>query len=239
MSTRELDTARSLFEESLEVARAGGEEGAAGLAIGNLAVSALEQGDIESAATRAREAVLIATRLGNLRQLAGALTITAAVAASRERPRQALELAGASSALVAESGILLVLRPRLLDVWLGPALAALGPEKADAARQRGRSMSREEAVELAFAISADRSADVSLPHGPLTDREMEVAALVAEGFGNREIGTRLFISVRTAEYHVEQIRNKLGFRSRSQIATWVTARRAVPPPPPTTGRKNR
>lgn len=239
LNTRQLDTARSLFEESLEVARAGGEEGAAGLAIGNLAVSALEQGDIESAATRAREAMLIATWLGNLRQLAGALTITAAVAASRARPRQALELAGASSALVAESGILLVLRPRLLDGWLGPARAALGPEQADAARERGRSMSLEEAVELALALLDERSDDGSLPHGPLTDREMEVAALVAEGFGNREIGTRLFISVRTAEYHVEQIRNKLGFHSRSQIATWITARTALPPPPARTKRKNR
>ena len=48
-----------------------------------------------------------------------------------------------------------------------------------------------------------------------------MAILVAQGLTNREIATRLFISERTAESHVEQIRGKLGFRSRVQIATWV------------------
>jgi DNA-binding CsgD family transcriptional regulator/sugar lactone lactonase YvrE len=57
----------------------------------------------------------------------------------------------------------------------------------------------------------------------LTRREREVATLVAQGLTNREIATRLFISERTAESHVEQIRGKLGFRSRVQIANWVAA----------------
>ena len=48
-----------------------------------------------------------------------------------------------------------------------------------------------------------------------------MAVLVAQGLTNREIATRLFISERTAESHVEQIRGKLGFRSRLQIAAWV------------------
>lgn len=58
----------------------------------------------------------------------------------------------------------------------------------------------------------------------LTRREREVAILVGQGLTNREIAARLFISERTAESHVEQIRGKLGFRSRSQIAAWVAAR---------------
>ncbi len=57
----------------------------------------------------------------------------------------------------------------------------------------------------------------------LTAREREVAALVAEGLTNREIAERLVISERTAEGHVEQIRNKLGFNNRSQVAAWATA----------------
>jgi DNA-binding CsgD family transcriptional regulator/sugar lactone lactonase YvrE len=59
----------------------------------------------------------------------------------------------------------------------------------------------------------------------LTRREREVANLVAEGLTNREIAARLFISERTAESHVEQIRGKLGFHSRTQIAAWVAASR--------------
>ena len=55
----------------------------------------------------------------------------------------------------------------------------------------------------------------------LTRREREIASLVAEGLTNREIAERLFIAERTAEGHVESIRNKLGFRSRTQVAAWV------------------
>lgn len=62
-----------------------------------------------------------------------------------------------------------------------------------------------------------------LPSGTrlLSRRELEIATLVAEGLTNKEIARRLFISERTAEGHVERIRNKLGFRSRTQIAGWV------------------
>ncbi|HSS61691.1 MAG TPA: LuxR C-terminal-related transcriptional regulator [Candidatus Limnocylindrales bacterium] len=60
----------------------------------------------------------------------------------------------------------------------------------------------------------------------LSRREREVAALVAEGLSNRQISDRLFIAERTAEYHVEQIRNKLGFRSRVQIAGWFHEQQA-------------
>jgi DNA-binding CsgD family transcriptional regulator len=48
-----------------------------------------------------------------------------------------------------------------------------------------------------------------------------VAALVAEGLTNREIGQRLVISERSAESHVERIRLRLGLRSRAQVAAWV------------------
>lgn len=56
---------------------------------------------------------------------------------------------------------------------------------------------------------------------PLTARERQVAILVAQGSSNRAIAVELAISERTAEGHVEQVRNKLGFRSRAQIAAWV------------------
>jgi non-specific serine/threonine protein kinase len=44
---------------------------------------------------------------------------------------------------------------------------------------------------------------------------------------NAEIADRLTITLRTAEGHVEHIRNKLGFHSRVQIGAWV-ARTLVP-----------
>ena len=57
----------------------------------------------------------------------------------------------------------------------------------------------------------------------LTVRQREVAELVARGLTNREIAGRLGIEERSAEGHVERIRDRLGFRSRAQIAAWWVA----------------
>ena len=62
---------------------------------------------------------------------------------------------------------------------------------------------------------------------PLTRRQREVASLVAQGLTNREIAERLVLSERTIEGHVEQMRAKLGVRSRTQIATWVLEDRVL------------
>ncbi|MHB8612690.1 MAG: ATP-binding protein [Candidatus Dormibacteraceae bacterium] len=61
----------------------------------------------------------------------------------------------------------------------------------------------------------------STGYAPLSKREVEVASLVAEGLTNRQISDRLHLSTRTAENHVENICNKLGFTSRAQIAAWA------------------
>ena len=69
----------------------------------------------------------------------------------------------------------------------------------------------------------------SAPGEPrLTGRELEVAGLVAEGLTNQAIARRLSVAPRTAEAHVENIRRKLGVRSRAQIAAWVTEHRIRP-----------
>jgi pimeloyl-ACP methyl ester carboxylesterase/DNA-binding CsgD family transcriptional regulator len=57
----------------------------------------------------------------------------------------------------------------------------------------------------------------------LTPRQREVAALVAAGLTNREIGERLGIEERSAEGHLERIRLRLGVRSRAQVAAWWVA----------------
>jgi non-specific serine/threonine protein kinase len=62
----------------------------------------------------------------------------------------------------------------------------------------------------------------------LTEREREVAALIALGRSNREIAEALFLSVRTVAVHVTNILSKLDFRSRAQIAGWATAKGISP-----------
>jgi pimeloyl-ACP methyl ester carboxylesterase/DNA-binding CsgD family transcriptional regulator len=57
----------------------------------------------------------------------------------------------------------------------------------------------------------------------LTPRQTQVAALVAQGWTNRQIADELVITERSAESHVERIRARLGFRSRAQVAAWYVA----------------
>jgi len=57
--------------------------------------------------------------------------------------------------------------------------------------------------------------------GGLTEREREVAALIAEGQSNRAIADLLVVGTRTVEAHVSNILSKLGFTSRAQIAVWA------------------
>jgi non-specific serine/threonine protein kinase len=76
---------------------------------------------------------------------------------------------------------------------------------------------------LSYVAGAPAAA-IRVDGSPLTGREMQVAALVADGMSNPEIAKRLRMAGRTADAHVEHIRNKLGLRSRSQIAVWAHER---------------
>jgi DNA-binding CsgD family transcriptional regulator len=57
----------------------------------------------------------------------------------------------------------------------------------------------------------------------LTARQREVAGLISEGLTNREIAVRLHLTERSVESHVERICDRMGFRSRSQIAAWYAS----------------
>jgi DNA-binding CsgD family transcriptional regulator len=52
----------------------------------------------------------------------------------------------------------------------------------------------------------------------LTERQRSVARLIAAGLSNQEAAARLYISVKTVEYHLSQIYGKLGIKSRRQLA---------------------
>ncbi|MFI1486441.1 ATP-binding protein [Streptomyces sp. NPDC020747] len=76
---------------------------------------------------------------------------------------------------------------------------------------------------LNSATGTDPGTEPAVPPAapsPLTRREREVAALVAKGMSNRRIAEALVLSRRTVDGHVENIRAKLGFGSRAQIAGW-------------------
>jgi LuxR family maltose regulon positive regulatory protein len=51
---------------------------------------------------------------------------------------------------------------------------------------------------------------------PLTDRELDVLRLMAEGLKYKEIAKRLFISLNTVRFHVKAIYGKLAVNNRTQ-----------------------
>jgi non-specific serine/threonine protein kinase len=92
--------------------------------------------------------------------------------------------------------------------------------RGEAAWKEGQTMTTAEALE--YALGGDKPAGEGLiDEGLLSRREREVVAMVAAGMTSKEIAQRLFIAERTAEGHVERIRNKLGVRSRTEVATWA------------------
>jgi DNA-binding CsgD family transcriptional regulator len=108
---------------------------------------------------------------------------------------------------------------RVLETRAGPGDRARAAREARLARATASQLgmgptAAAAAVQLARSRSEDR----------LSDREQEVATLVAAGSSNRAIAQALGLSERTIESHVQHILNKLGFRSRSQIAAWTASR---------------
>ncbi|MBL7501281.1 AAA family ATPase [Frankia sp. CNm7] len=102
-------------------------------------------------------------------------------------------------------------------------------EAEQAAGQLGMDPWASRARDLLAAMP--RAADARPPAAsPLSPREAEVAELVAGGLTNRQIAAKLFISERTAQTHVQHILTRLGFSSRTQIATWVSTRHQPPGP---------
>ncbi|WP_084077209.1 response regulator transcription factor [Demequina sp. NBRC 110057] len=61
----------------------------------------------------------------------------------------------------------------------------------------------------------------------LTAREQEVMRLIARGYTYREVGEKLFISIKTVETHVGKVLHKLQLSNRHELAHWAAQRRIV------------
>jgi DNA-binding NarL/FixJ family response regulator len=86
--------------------------------------------------------------------------------------------------------------------------------------------------EPSIHLATDRSdepAPVAAGGAGLTEREIEVVALVAEGYSNAELARRLWVTPQTVKFHLSNIYRKLDVSNRTQAGLWARqARLKVP-----------
>lgn len=204
------------FERCAKLSRAIGLPQVEARALQLIGVTRLQLGELPAARAVLAQGVPAIVELGDRFAIPPGLSALAGLAAKEGRPRAALLLAGAAAAYEQVND---TYRPQairaFLDGWLEPARKATGA----AARKlldQGRRLTLHEALALGLSEAPEGRAPSSL-----TRRESEVAALVARGLTNREIAGQLYLSVRTVEVHVDHILTKLGFRNRTELASWA------------------
>jgi len=79
----------------------------------------------------------------------------------------------------------------------------------------------------AFGAAGGEVAQVDEDLDKLTEREQEVMRLIARGYTYREVGEKLFISIKTVETHVGKVLHKLQLSNRHELATWAVQRRII------------
>ncbi|HEX4189844.1 MAG TPA: LuxR C-terminal-related transcriptional regulator [Marmoricola sp.] len=226
------DSAGSVHGSCLEMTDRLGDSFIGGYARWSLGLGALMGGDLDRANTLERVALTQSSALGDHLAMALQLETMAWLAAMQKDAERAALLVGGAGSLWRRIGMPIDRTPYIRDLHgVGEAQARelVSEESFDRLVARGMTMALPDVVDLALAGLHPSS--TGSPNGPLSRRETEVAALVADGLTNRDIAERLFLSERTVEGHVQSALRKLGFSSRTRIATWFqeqSTRRAVP-----------
>jgi DNA-binding CsgD family transcriptional regulator len=112
---------------------------------------------------------------------------------------------------------------QLVDALQG----ALGTSDFDRLTREGRALSPDEAIAQARGFVSTVTQAIPGPDRPdspghsLSDREVEVLILMADGLSNAEIADRLFLSLRTVTSHVTNILGKLDVSSRTAAVAYA------------------
>jgi predicted ATPase/DNA-binding CsgD family transcriptional regulator len=234
----DLDAAHTSYVEALEIARQTGDRRLIATELSGLASLAAAQGDVSRAVTLYAEALPLDAELHDRWGATGRLSALAELAARADQEAAvatAPVLWGIVEGLFSAMG---ARRPSAeRNLRMAAARSRLGDAAFEAAWAAGRGMTFQQGV--AYALSAAQTLAATLTaspgqpqprtplqsvkesYGGLTGREREVAALVALGKSNHDVAVALVLSERTVDTHVSNILSKLGFSSRTQIATWA------------------
>jgi predicted ATPase/DNA-binding CsgD family transcriptional regulator/transcriptional regulator with XRE-family HTH domain len=178
----------------------------------------LWSGRAADAAAYLREALQISARIGERYALGDGLDCCGYLCAATGRPAEAVTVWAAIAALLLHGGV----EDGPADVRrrqkpLRKARQALGPARAQAAEDRGATMSWATATEYALMLTAADPAPAASRPGQLSPREQELVTLVARGRSDAQIAAELYISIRTVSSHLDRIRDKTGCRHRADL----------------------
>ena len=196
--------------------------------LGNLVLQSLGSPRL---APKQHESVVLRQAIEDVVGIGRCLDSLGWVASAQAQPTRAARLFGAAELLYERVGA----APH--PPWraeherhVATARARLGDEAFAAAWSEGRDLSPDQAI--AYALTTEAPATVITPAaaplppravpGGLSQRERDVARLIAQGQTNRQIAETLVIAEWTVDTHVRHILNKLAFRSRTQVAAWAT-----------------
>ena len=228
-TTGPLPDARGLVNDGLQASERAGDKVARGLLNGLLGTFEWLLGDARAAEARLKEAIRIQDMTGHWWGMFSSLEGLAWLAGSSGQFERAAMLLGASAALREElASELLPYGQAHHEACESAVRDGLGEARYRGCREQGYALSREKVVTAALedALPADgRAAPAGARHDTdeLSERELEVAGLVAKGMSNPAIAADLFVSVATVKTHVSHILSKLGLESRVQLANWVAA----------------
>jgi predicted ATPase/DNA-binding CsgD family transcriptional regulator len=236
----ELGRARVLYEQSLALKRELGDRRGMATSLLNIGKVLRDQGEPLEAAARCRESLVQVWELGLRLDLPGCLEALAGVAALQGAPARAARLLGAAEAL---RETVKTVRPQTEQPAFTRTVARvrtlLGPTGFAVAWGQGQALPVPRIVEEALTIEVEavqpvpvaRSCEAPLDHevALLSQRERQVASLLARGLTNRQVAEELIIGERTVDSHVGNILSKLGLSSRVQIAAWAVDRKLASP----------
>jgi predicted ATPase/DNA-binding CsgD family transcriptional regulator len=224
----DLDRAASLCEECLRRCEQSGEQWARGTALWVRGAARWLSGDVAAAITDALACLRIKDEAGDLHTTAMSFDLLAVCLVASGDHERAAVLYGAGDALWTLLSAPVLMGPGYAEIRRSAAdtaRASLGAERFAVLASRGAALPLAAALAVATGEAAPAPPAVADEPGDaarrLTRREREVATLVADGLGNREIAQRLFLSKRTVDSHLEHIFTKLGFTSRTQLTNWV------------------
>ncbi|MDM0103451.1 LuxR C-terminal-related transcriptional regulator [Variovorax sp. J22R24] len=202
-------------------------------ALGEIAVVAerarirwsLARGDLDDAARRIEALIARIETLGRQRLVAQLKLMRAVIERRRGRPDAVRESTLAALRSGHRLGLvrsLLDADPSVLDLVAEIAKdASLDPVLAFYAERLGRAARPPEGV-AAAAVPADAAPGAAKrPVEPLSERERDVLALLAQAMPNKKIALALGLSIDTVKWHLKNIYGKLGVAGRDEAVAWM------------------